>query len=277
MINIILPDSNLYNLHSHTQFCDGRASMQVMAEAAATEGMQLYGFSPHSPISVDSPCNMSQNDVQTYFDEAGRIKDFYQDRMKILTGMEIDFLSPDWGPHIDYFQRLPLDYSIGSVHFVPTRDGIPVDCDGRFERFARNLKDVYGGDIRYVVEKYFEQVLTMIERGGFDILGHLDKIAANAAQAEPEIENTDWYKALIDDVINHASSSGLIIEINTKSYNSTQRFFPALQWWPKLIRSGATIVINSDAHYPDKVNAGRPEALRILEQLKSTSVLPSEI
>lgn len=274
---MILPDSNLYNLHSHTQFCDGRASMQLMAEAAAAEGMELYGFSPHSPISVESPCNMSRSDVPIYLDEALRITDFYQGRMQVLTGMEIDFLSPDWGPHIDYFQSLPLEYRIGSVHFVPTRDGIPVDCDGRFERFARNLHDVYNDDLRYVVEKYFEQVLTMIERGGFDILGHLDKIAANAAKADPDIETTGWYAALIDDVINHAASTGLIIEINTKSYNDTKRFFPALQWWTRLLHSRVLIVVNSDAHYPDKVNAGRSEALRILEQLKSKSVPLTEI
>ncbi|MDE6669612.1 MAG: histidinol-phosphatase, partial [Muribaculaceae bacterium] len=163
------------------------------------------------------------------------------------------------------------------VHFVPTRDGIPVDCDGRFERFARNLHDAYNDDLRYVVEKYFEQVLTMIECGGFDILGHLDKISANAAKADPDIENTGWYKALIEDVINHAASSGLTVEINTKSYNDTRRFFPALQWWTELLRSGAHIVINSDAHYPDKVNAGRPEALRIIEQLKSGSIPSAEI
>lgn len=274
---MILPVSNLYNLHSHTQFCDGRASMQLMAEAAAAEGMELYGFTPHSPISVTSPCNMVPEAVPEYLDEAHRIADFYQGRMKVLAGMEIDFLSPDWGPHIDYFQRLPLDYSIGSVHFVPTRDGIPIDCDGRFERFARNLKEAYRGDLRYVVEKYFEQVLTMIERGGFDILGHLDKIAANAAQADPEIENAGWYSALIDDVIGNAASAGLIVEINTKAYNNTKRFFPALQLCTRLLQSGAPIVINSDAHYPDKVNAGRHEALRILGQLKSKAVSTTEI
>ena len=55
--------------------------------------------------------------------------------------MEIDFVSRDFGPHIDYFQRLPLDFRLGSVHFVPTQDGVWLDCDGRFERFAGYLRD----------------------------------------------------------------------------------------------------------------------------------------
>ena len=178
--------------------------------------------------------------------------------------MEIDFISPDFGPHIDYFQKLPLDYRIGSVHFVPTREGVPVDCDGRYERFAGYLKEVFHGDLRYVVEKYFEQVLVMLERGGFEMLGHLDKIAGNASQADPEIESQGWYEALIDDVISHAVGSGVVVEINTKAYEEKKRFFPAERWWHKLISAGVPLAINSDAHYRDRIGSGRSQALALL-------------
>ncbi|MDE6027078.1 MAG: histidinol-phosphatase [Muribaculaceae bacterium] len=274
-----MPETEKYNYHSHTQFCDGRASMEDMAAAAFESGMEVWGFSPHSPIAVESKCNMGYEDVPPYLAEAGRIKDLYEGKMKVLTGMEIDFLSADFGPHIDYFQRLPLDYRIGSVHFVPNQDGVPLDCDGRFERFSMYLKEGYRGDLRYVVEKFFEQELTMIEQGGFDILGHFDKIAANASLADPSLEGQGWYQALIDDVIRNAKDSGLIIEINTKSIFEKNRFFPAEPIWPRLIdRSGREtpesllhkkILINSDAHYPDKVNLGRDEAMARYGRLHS--------
>ncbi|MDE6268030.1 MAG: hypothetical protein K2M04_03005, partial [Muribaculaceae bacterium] len=45
----LLEGSRDYTLHSHTQFCDGRAPMEVMARAAADAGFSRYGFSPHSP------------------------------------------------------------------------------------------------------------------------------------------------------------------------------------------------------------------------------------
>ncbi|MDE5869231.1 MAG: histidinol-phosphatase [Muribaculaceae bacterium] len=273
---IDLPETEIYNYHSHTQYCDGRAPMVDMAAAALEEGMEIWGFSPHSPVTVESKCNMSREDVPLYIDEAARIKEKYTGRMKILTGMEIDFLSPDFGPHIDYFQNLPLDYMIGSVHFVPNQDGIPLDCDGRFERFSSYLKDGYDGDLRYVVEKYFEQVLIMIERGGFDILGHLDKIAGNATLADPSLEDQGWYNALVDDVIRNAKDKELIIEINTKSFLDKHRFFPSRRYWPLLIdrSKGETpeallhknILFNSDTHYPEKVNLGRMEAIDIFKQ-----------
>lgn len=253
-----------YVLHSHTQFCDGHADMSTMAEAASKAGLRVYGFTPHSPVPVESPCNMRLEDVAPYLAEADRLRDIYLPSMQILKSMEIDFLSHDFGPHIDYFQKLPLDYLLGSVHFVPTKDGMPVDCDGRYSRFEQNLKQAFGGDLRYVVEKYYEQVLTMLERGGLDMLGHFDKIAGNASIADPKIENQSWYEALIDDVISHAVSAGVVVEINTKAIIDRKRLYPAQRWWNKIIEAGLPIAVNSDAHDPAKIEIGREETFKLL-------------
>lgn len=265
LITDITAKTDRYNLHSHTQFCDGHAPMEAMARAAADRGMLHYGFSPHSPICVESGANMSRENVKPYLDEVDRLKSSSVELPQLYTGMEIDFVSVDFGPHIDYFQRLPLDYRIGSVHFVPNQDGIPVDCDGSSERFLRYLKEVFAGDLRYVVEKYFEQVLTMLERGGFDMLGHLDKIAQNASVADPEIERQPWYESLIDDVVSHAKTANVVVEINTKYINEKGRFFPHEQWWQKLKEAKLPIAVNSDAHWPEKVDEGRAQAFEKLD------------
>lgn len=268
LISDIVDNTQNYNLHSHTQFCDGRAPMDVMAEAAYDAGMRAWGFTPHSPLSIPSPCNMSFDDIEPYIKEADRLKEQYDGKMQVLTSLEIDYLSPDFGPHIDYYQNLPLDYRLASVHFVPSQDGIYLDCDGSHERFEQYLKNEYRNDLRYVAEKYFEQVLTMIEREGFDILGHFDKIAGNACLSDTTLEDQHWYEALVDDVISHAKAADLFVEINTKSFHDKHRFFPAQRWWQKMIDAKLPLVINSDAHYPDRVNAGRPEAIRFALSIK---------
>lgn len=265
IISLVNRDNN-YNLHSHTQFCDGHAPMAEIAAAAADSGMHLWGITPHSPICIESPCNMKFEDVDPYLAEAERIAEQYDGRMTVLTGMEIDFLSRDFGPHIDYFQRLPLHYRIGSVHFVADRQGTPHDCDGSTERFKKYLHDYFHDDLRFVVEKYFEHLLQMQELGGFEILGHFDKIAGNAAGVDPAIETNSWYEALIDDVISHAQSREMIVEINTKALASRQRFYPNQIWWPKLKAAGLPIVFNSDAHEPALVSAGRKEAISAFMQ-----------
>lgn len=268
----IIERTDAYNFHSHTQYCDGRAPMSEMAEAAVQSGLLHYGFSPHAPIAVASPCNMLTRDVDIYFAEVKRLQKLHMDRgndIRLYASMEIDRLNHDHAPHIDYYQRLPLDYRIGSVHFVENQEGEFVDCDGSYARFATNLAKRFRGDLRYVVEKYFESVLMMLEEGGFEILGHADKIAANAAETNPELENYPWYEALIDDVVRLSKDTGVIVEINTKAIYDRKRFFPAQRWWRKFMDAKIPLAVNSDAHYTEKINLGRKEALIELRSVKS--------
>lgn len=257
-----------YNFHSHTQLCDGHASMEEMMEGALRAGMLHYGFSPHSPVSVESPCNMKREDLQPYLDEVLRLQESLAESGESLclyAGMEIDYITDICGPDMDYYRELPLDYRIGSVHFVTSQEGIPIDCDGGLQRFRENLKNGFRGDLRYVVEKYFESVLYMLERGGFDILGHADKIAANASGIDKDIESYQWYQSLIDDVVRLSADKGVIVEINTKSLADRGRFFPHHRLWKDFYQAGAPLIVNSDAHYPEKIQAGREEAFIILQ------------
>ncbi len=261
------------NLHSHTEFCDGRASMAEMAKSAYGIGFTTWGTSPHSPICCPSGANMKAEDVESYIAESNHLKKIYDGKMRILTGMEIDFVSDSFGPHIEYFRQLPLDYRIGSVHFVRTRDGRPVDVDGPAERFLKYLASEYDNDLRYVAETYFIMELEMLEAGGFDIIGHLDKIGDNGSYACGDLENQKWYEILVEKVISKAVEKDIIIEINTKKFETGKRFFPAERWWPLLKKYGAKIILSTDAHYPDKVAAGYIQALERLKDAEMESLI----
>ncbi len=254
-----------YNLHSHTQFCDGRGTMDQFARAAADAGILHYGFTPHSPVPFDTPCNMKADDVPAYLAEVERIRKKY-DTVQFYAGMEIDYLGPDWGPAHPYFAGLDLDYSIGSVHFLPAKSDPSrfIDVDGRPERFVQYMHEYFDDDIEYVVEEFYRRSSAMVRAGGFDILGHLDKIGANASYYLPGIERRRRYldalNALVDDVI----ASGVCVEINTKSLAQTGRLFPRESVVARLYRAHVPLLVNSDTHYPDLINAGRPYALSLL-------------
>ena len=257
-----------YNFHSHTQFCDGKASMEEMIRAAVDRGISVYGFSPHSPIPIHSPCNMSFEKVDEYLSEAQRLKNEFEGRCRIFTGMEIDFLGTDWGPSHPYFINLPLDFRIGSVHFIPSQEGIPTDIDGSYLSFEKKMEDYFHADIRYVVDTFFSQSLKMLELGGFDILGHLDKIAMNASLYSPGIEDEPFYKRHIYDMIDAVRDSGIIVELNTKHFTRFGRFYPRRDIVRELMKLGVKIIVNSDAHTPDGICRSRNEGFEIIETLK---------
>lgn len=250
-------DSPLYNFHSHTQFCDGRAPMEAFAQAAFIAGFTHYGFSPHSPVPIESPCNMSADDVPVYLAEAERLRELYLDTpLKLYTAMEIDYLGEDWGPAHRYFRDLPLDYRIGSVHFIPSDSGM-VDVDGSFKNFQVKMEKYFANDIRHVVETFYRQSTAMIEAGGFDIIGHFDKIGHNAGHFRDGIESEKWYENLVNDLIDLIIETGVTVELNTKAWADHRRMFPNRKWLRRLAESKVPILVNSDAHYPELINASR--------------------
>jgi histidinol-phosphatase (PHP family) len=260
-------NSQRYNFHSHTQFCDGKAAMEDFARAAAEAGFTDYGFSPHSPIPLASPCNMAMADVPAYLAEVKRLKALFPD-VRFYSSMEVDYLSPQWGPANPFFASLGLDYIIGSIHFIPTRSGEMIDIDGRFERFARNMADKFDNDIRYVVTTYYRQSRDMVRAGGLDIIGHFDKVGHNASQFQPGIEDEQWYVDEVMALVNDIIDARLTVEINTKAYAEHGRFFPAARWLKPIVDAGLTVVVNSDAHRPELIDASRAEGLALLNSLK---------
>ncbi len=265
----ITQDTDLYNLHTHTQFCDGHAPMEEFVTEAIAQGFTHLGFTPHSPVSAESPVNMTRGQVQEYFDEMERLRRAYGDKIHLYTSMEIDYVSVGDGPADDYFKQLPLDYRIGSVHFIPAIDNPSdmVDIDGKFPDFKVRMAKYFNGDIEYVVKMFFSQMMAMVEEGCFDIVGHMDKIGFNASQYSEGIDEEPWYDKLVIDLFENIMDHHLIIEVNTKAWLQRNRFYPNMKYFGMLKRFNAPVVVNSDAHYPTLLNSGRMEALKLLSVL----------
>ena len=265
----ITQDTDLYNLHTHTQFCDGHAPMEEFVTEAIAQGFTHLGFTPHSPVSVESPVNMTREQVQEYFDEMELLRRAYGDKIHLYTSMEIDYVSVGDGPADYYFKQLPLDYRIGSVHFIPAINDpdVMVDIDGKFQGFKERMGKYFDCDIEYVVKTFYSQMMAMVEEGGFDIVGHMDKIGFNASEYREGIDEEPWYDKLVIDLFENIMDHHLVIEINTKAWLQRNRFYPNLKYFGMLKRFNAPVVVNSDAHYPTLLNSGRMEALKLLNVL----------
>lgn len=258
--------ANRTNYHSHCSFCDGKAPMEEFVEAAVRQGFTVYGISSHAPLPFSASWTLSRSEVPAYLAEFKRLKEKYKGEIDLYAGMEIDYLNPVQHPAIGYFQHLPLDYRIGSVHLIYTPEGEIIDTDTSPENFRKLWKEQFQGDLKRMLATYFEASMRLVEAGGFDFVGHANKIFYNAEQSCPGITEEDWYKRKISDFFTFVAEKGLMVEINTKAYSRKGCFFPNIRDWEILRELQIPIVVNSDAHRPELVNAGRPQALQQLKE-----------
>lgn len=257
--------SNATNYHSHCSFCDGKAPMEAFVEAAVKEGFIAYGISSHAPLPFQTRWTLDKEAVPAYLEEAGRLKEKYRDRIELYVGMEIDYLNREQNPASAYFRQLPLDYRIGSVHLVYTPEGEIVDTDTHPENFKHILSTYFRRDLKLLVSAYFEASMQMVELGGFDFVGHANKIGYNVTQCEEGFAESEWYRSKLADLFALIAEKDGMVEVNTKAYGTKGCFFPDIKDWAYIKQWNLPIVVNSDAHLPEMVNAGRYEALNLLK------------
>lgn len=254
---------NLTNYHTHSSYCDGLAPIEDFVKEAVKQGFSSYGISSHSPVPFDTCWNMKRENLPVYLDEVRSIKDKYKDKIEIYAGLEIDYLGPEYNPSSPEFQNLPLDYRIGSVHFLKTADGY-VDIDTAPDRFRETVARYFGGDVRELVKIYFRTMMQMIHTGGFDFVGHADKVSMNALSCLPGITGEHWYKNMIREYFEFISQKGCMIEINTKAWRSKNLFFPNREHFGLIRKLHIPVIVNADTHHPSLINDGRFDALKEL-------------
>ena len=261
---------NNSNFHSHSTFCDGRNKPEDFVKAAIANRFRAFGFSSHSPLPFDTSWNMSKVAMPDYLAEIKRLKNKYAGEIELYLGLEIDYLDTAYNAKIPFFQSLSLDYSIGSIHFLPSKQSQyneKMTCiDGPYRDFELGLNNYFRGDIRRITGSFFESSMQMAETGGFDIVGHIDKIYMNGVKHPGFDMQADWYQKPFLQLLDLIAEKGYIVEINCKNYVHKGQTFPHVSSYKKLHKRHIPVIVNSDCHQPDLINDGRAETLVLLKE-----------
>lgn len=268
------------NYHTHSTYCDGKASPREMVDFAVAHGFTALGFSGHSPLPFDN--TFSITDYDGYCREVRALQEEYQDRIAISLGLEFDYVPGMLEDFTPLIEQGHLDYTIGSVHLIPRasppaplprRGDLPTtDCaslpspsergrgeaslwmiDGpHYERYDEGLNRLFGGDIRAGVRAYFHQQNAMLERNRPTILGHPDKIAMHNRSRYFK-EDEPWYEELALETLALAHELDIIVEVNTRGiykgrhpdYYPSRRLIKAMKQWR------IPVIVSTDAHAPE--------------------------
>lgn len=242
-------------VHTHSTMCDGKSTLQEMADAAYQAGAISFGASGHShtPIPYDRG-GVLPADPADYRSEVLRLREEYRGRMDVLLGIEQDGCAggpvPDWA-----------DYWIGSVHNLRRPDGTcwPVDWDPA--RFRETVEALSPGDVVGLAERYYAAVAETA-RLRPTILGHMDLVTKFNEGGALFGEDDPRYRAAALGALHAADPAATLLEINTGAVARGYRTAPypapfLLEEWRRM---GGRIILTADAHRAEDIVFGYAQA-----------------
>ena len=241
------------NFHTHTTWCDGRNTTREMAEAAVAKGFDVLGFSSHAMLPQDDvDWVLTPEKAPRYAAEVRSLAEEYRGRLRILCGVEADYVPGGAEPSRAAYASVSPDYMIGSVHFVRAADGALVPVDHSPALLADGIRDHFGGDAAAFVSAYFAEVRDSLAFD-FDIVGHPDIVRKFNAKHPYFDESAEWYREELERTADAITASGKIVEVNTGAISRgwLDDAYPSPAFRALLRERGVRFVLSSDAHSVD--------------------------
>lgn len=243
------------NYHMHTVWCDGKDTPEAMVVSAIAKGFDVVGFSSHALLPGGDPGTLSPETAPKYVAEIRALAAKYAGRIKILCGVEADYVPGEAVPDRSSYAALGVDYVIGSVHYV-VKDGARHPVDHTPEILAQTIRDVYHGDARALARDYFAQQRDMASRFDFDVIGHPDLIRKFNGRLACFDESAPWYREELRLTADAFAASGKIVEVNTGAISRgwMDDAYPSPEFRRLLRERGVRFILGSDAHAADAID-----------------------
>jgi len=260
----------LTNYHSHTRFSDGSSEPKEYIEKAIENKMAAYGFSCHAPTPFPCTWAIAPEKLNQYLQEIEELKLIYKVKIEIYKSLEIDYFPGNPLAQPQNYKVLNLDYIIGSVHFVDNlKNGEAWNIDTSKRIFDDGMVEIFDGDGKKAVTKFYELTLEMLEVMKPEVIGHLDKIKMFNIENKFFNENEQWYQDLIEIVLQKIAVIGTIVEVNTRGIyrGKTKDHYPSDQVLKRCYELNIPVQINTDCHKPEEVALGITEASELLRTI----------
>lgn len=238
----------MVDYHMHSILSDGKDSYEEMVKMAIAKGLDEIGFSDHVCLKpVDWAIRLEDIPVMT--GQILTLKEKYSNQIKIRYGIEVDYLPGHETEIKKLIDEIPLDYVIGSVHFIG---------DWNFDT-DQSLYGKWTNDKLY--EKYFSLIRQTAQSGLFDVIGHLDII--KKFRIYPET-NQD---GLFEETIQIIKANNLVVELNTGGMDRPcAEFTPGSKLLEMCYRYQVPVTLSSDAHSASQIARHYETAVDLLTQ-----------
>lgn len=240
------------DLHLHTLYSHGKNSLFEIHAAAQKKGLQLIGFTEHSPRPLGYDYTHEyreqlQRHFNDYIREVSKLRDNSENAAscKVLLGLEMD-----WIPAEEDFVRkacgaYAYDYLIGSVHFLGhwgfDDERVPWEKASEAQIFSW-------------YEEYFITWLSMLNTGLFQIAAHPDLIKIFSVQKFHKWLEKKTSRELIQKGLLILKEANMAMEISSAGLRKPcAEIYPCSVIMRMASEMNLNITFASDAHNIDDV------------------------
>lgn len=247
----------LSDFHVHTAFSgDSQTPPKEQIEAAIRLGMKEICITDHHDFGTREMTHIDYTlDLPAYFSGVKELAEEYRGKIRVLTGIELGLMLREQKYLTDLEKTLPVDYIIGSNHFI---DGFDVYD----KNFYREYGDEHGAYLRF-----FESSLSRIRTlDCFDSLGHLDYVIRYGPEKNANYRPAD-YMDMIDEILHVLIQKGKALECNTAGFKyglgHPHPYEEILKRYHEI--GGELLTVGSDGHRPHEVGGYFDQATEILK------------
>lgn len=234
-----------FDLHTHHQRCGhAEGKIEDYVKAAIENGLHVIGISDHSPYFYSDEDQlypgiaMAKSEFSNYVNEVLQLKKKYEGKIKVLLGVESDFFSRYFEFYREKYRLYPLDYIIGSVHYVREEN---IFKKGRWDGLTSSEKV-------QVKEEYYDLIKQSARSKLFQILGHIDAMKG-FYPAFSSIETN-----ILEDTLKIIGEEGVAIEINTSGKTKDcGGWYPSDDILERALFYSVPVTFGSDSHIPSRV------------------------
>lgn len=244
------------NYHTHTIWCDGRDDPETVILSAIDKGFDEIGFSSHSTYPDDNACTVPVAKLGHYFADVRALAEKYRNRIRVLCGVEADYIPGSTDPSRARYAAFGPDYIIGSIHYVIAPDGVRVPVDHSPPQLFDGMDAHFQGDAEGYIRAYFAQERDMVARFDFDVVGHPDLVRKFNAKHPYFDEGAQWYREELELTADAIAASGKYVEVNTGAISRgwLDDAYPSATFRALLRDRGVKFILSSDSHAADTID-----------------------
>ncbi len=247
--------------HSHTLYSKhATGSVDELVRSSIAAGISILTITDHAPFPVDADNRLLESELDRYFADIEQARMAYEGKIIILQGLEFDYMPGSEAFTRDLLARYPLDFAIGSVHYVEV-PGEPMVKVWDLSRLAAEA----------FLDRYFANLEGLIACGLFDAVGHADTLLRGLP------ENVFLHR--VEPLLALLARSGMAFELNASGLRKSSLSpltgqevqglwsYPSQRLLPQLIAHDVPFTIGSDTHAPEDAGAGVAKLMRELRPL----------